>query len=84
MHHVYANKTHGEIPKSELHKNATCCFEHILEAAPHKQHLYDQQDTRDTVGESKINSQVKFFFGTRHKLCADTGCCLEGPAWSDG
>ena len=30
MHHLDANKTHGEKARWELQKNATCCFEQIL------------------------------------------------------
>ena len=36
MHHVDANKIHGEKAKWEPHKNATCCFEQILKATLHK------------------------------------------------
>ena len=32
IHHLDANEMHGQ----KLHKNATCCFEQILEAAPRK------------------------------------------------
>ena len=36
MHHMDANETHGQKTIRELHKNSMCCFEHILEATPHK------------------------------------------------
>ena len=36
MHQVDANKTLREKAKWELRKNATCCFEQILEATAHK------------------------------------------------
>ena len=32
----HGHKTHGEKARLELHKNAMCCFEQILEAVPHK------------------------------------------------
>ena len=31
-----SNKTFGEKARWEIHKITTCCFEQILEAAPHK------------------------------------------------
>ena len=34
-HSNKTNKTHGEKARWELHKNATCCFEPVLEATPH-------------------------------------------------
>ena len=36
MHHMAAYEMHGEKAKWKLNKNATCCFEWILEAVPHK------------------------------------------------
>ena len=36
MHYMDTNKTHGEKARWKLQKNATCCFEQILEATPHK------------------------------------------------
>ena len=36
MHHIDANKTHRKKAIEELHKNATCYFEQIQAAAPHK------------------------------------------------
>ena len=36
MHHMDANKTHGEKARWEPHKNATWCLEQILKAMPHK------------------------------------------------
>ena len=36
MHHMNANKTHGEKAKWELYKNVTCCFEQIKKTTPHK------------------------------------------------
>ena len=35
-YHIDANKTHGEKDRRKLHKNATCCFEQILEATSYK------------------------------------------------
>ena len=34
MHHVDTNKTHREIARWELIKNAACCLEQNLEATP--------------------------------------------------
>ena len=36
MHHIDANKTHGEKARWEIYKNAVCYFEQILEATPQK------------------------------------------------
>ena len=36
MHHQDYNETLGEKGWKELHKNATCCFEQIMEAKPYK------------------------------------------------
>ena len=36
MHHLDSSKMHGEKARWELHKNALCCFEQILEATPYK------------------------------------------------
>ena len=36
MHHLDSNEKHEVKARWEHHKNATCCFEQILEAAPHK------------------------------------------------
>ena len=36
LHHQDATKVHREKVRWELQKNATCCFEHILEAPPTK------------------------------------------------
>ena len=36
MHHIDTYKTHGGKSRWDLPKNATCCFEQILEATPHK------------------------------------------------
>ena len=40
MHHMDINETHGEKARGELHKNATCSLEQVLEAEPNKQQLY--------------------------------------------
>ena len=36
MHHLDANETYGEKARWEQDKNATCCFEQILDATPCK------------------------------------------------
>ena len=36
MHQQNSNETNGGKARWELHQNATCYFEKILEAAPHK------------------------------------------------
>ena len=36
LHHLYVNETLPEKARWELQKHAACCFEQILEAAPHK------------------------------------------------
>ena len=36
MHHMNANKMRGEKTRWDIHKNAICGFEQILEATPHK------------------------------------------------
>ena len=36
INHMKTNKTYGKRTRWELHKNATCCFQQILEATPHK------------------------------------------------
>ena len=36
LQHLDSNKMPGEKARWELHKNAACCFEQILEAAPYK------------------------------------------------
>ena len=36
MHNLDANEMRGEKARWELHKDAACCFEQILEAAPYK------------------------------------------------
>ena len=36
LHHVNFNKALKEKDRWELHKDVQCCFEQILEAAPHK------------------------------------------------
>ena len=41
MHHIDTNKMHGEIARWEIHENAACCLEQILEATPHRIALYD-------------------------------------------
>ena len=65
----HGNKTQGEKARWELHKNATCYFEQILEVTPYKQQLYshlhpiskkpykeEKQVMQDTDGEARINS----------------------------
>ena len=39
-HHLDADETHGEEARWEQHKNATSCFEQILEKKPAGKHLY--------------------------------------------
>ena len=39
MHHMNADKTLGEKVRWELHKNAACRLEQILEATSHKKKL---------------------------------------------
>ena len=36
LHHLCYNEMLGEKAKCKLYKNAACCFEQILEAAPYK------------------------------------------------
>ena len=36
IHHLDSNETHGEKARWELLKNATYCFEHILETSSYK------------------------------------------------
>ena len=36
MHYLDDNKTAGEKPKRQLHKNAASTIEQVLEATPHK------------------------------------------------
>ena len=36
MHYMDADKTDGEKAWRQLHKNAACNFEQVLEATPHK------------------------------------------------
>ena len=36
MHHLDFDRTPWENIRWELHKDAACCFEQILEAAPYK------------------------------------------------
>ena len=36
MHHIDTRKSHWEKARWELHKNAACCFEQILEATTHR------------------------------------------------
>ena len=36
LHHLDSNEIHGEKTNSKLHKDTSCCFEQILEAASYK------------------------------------------------
>ena len=69
LHYMDANKTAGEEPRRQLHKNATCNLKQILVATPHKtptvrppaplsRKLFklDEPDMQDTAGEAGTNS----------------------------
>ena len=55
MHYRNANKTPGEKANWELHKNATCCFEQILEATAHKTTFGRPLPSHQTNNSSKTN-----------------------------
>ena len=80
------NKMHREKAKWELHKNAMCCFESILEAAPHKtvtayplaSHLTNhQRKTNKTClshsWRSKDNLQSNVLLWTHTHTCTRLG-----------
>ena len=69
MHHLDANKTHGEKARCELLQNVTRRFEQILKATRHKNSSCmatylpsnklskeDEQDMLGTAGEVRTNS----------------------------
>ena len=69
VHYMDANKTAGEEARRQLHKNAACNLEQILEATPpqdtnctatclisRKLFKLDEPDMQDTAGEARTNS----------------------------
>ena len=61
MHHMDANKTHGEKTRWELHKNAMCYFEQILKATPLK-----------TAAVPPLTSHLKNYPSTMNKDIRNT------------
>ena len=62
------NKTHGEKARVELNKNATCSFEQILEATPHK-----------TAAVRSLTSDLKNHLSKTNKTY---GTLLEKQRWT--
>ena len=84
------NKTLGVKAKWELYKDTACCFEQILEAAPHKtatvqpityhltNHQSDEQDLLDQQEQTQKHTSVCWSAKTYiHQLCVDTGCNVK-------
>ena len=79
------NKMHGENTKWELHKNAICCFEHILDAtsdktatiwplASHlKNHLSKRNNMLGTTREAKTKLISDILQWTPTHRCATVG-----------
>ena len=71
MHYVDTNKMHGEKAWWELHKNATCCLEQILEATAYKtaavrlptSHLTKYSSKTNRTYEALPEKQVKKLIG---------------------
>ena len=97
MHHLDVNETYGEKAWWELHKNAMCHFEQILEAIPHKtvpvlplsSHLWNHpsktKDIWDPVREGRTCSEVTFSYGFLYMVVpvfADQQAVSKGPAKS--
>ena len=81
MYHKDADKMQQEKVRWELHKNAICCFEEILEVIPHKQLLYGQlppppssqkpskwgeQDMRGIAGKVRTKTCTTVSYGLQH------------------
>ena len=64
MPHLDSNETHGEKAKWELHKNAKCCFEQILEAALYENAVVWLLASNLTNHPSKMN---KTYWAMREK-----------------
>ena len=62
-----------EKAKKKLHKDTMCCFEQIIEAAPHEtaalppisQAMQERRESH-TAGELRMNSVATFFGGLLH------------------
>ena len=87
MHHLNTNEAHGEKARCELHKNAMCCFEQILEAKPHKRATYllshkpskyNKQNMLVTAGEVKMNSLATFSYYLLHM---DALVLIDQQSW---
>ena len=81
MHHIDANKTHGEKASGKLHKNAACCFELILEATFHKTAVVRLPTSHITINPSKMNNTSETQLeklGQTHERC----CLIEFYAWT--
>ena len=73
VHHIDANKTHWEKANWELHKNATCYFEQILEAIPCKTEAVRSPISHLTNHPSKTNKIYGALLekqGWTHKWCS--------------
>ena len=64
MHYIDANKTDGEKAWRQLHENAACNLEQVLEVTLHKapsvrpptSHHENEPDMQDTAGEAGTSS----------------------------
>ena len=92
MHHTDTNNVHGEKPWWELHKNAACYIEQILEATLHERKVVrpltpisksiqvkPTWPAGHTTGETRTNLQVSFSSSQEctYNSSVTTGCNLE-------
>ena len=85
MHYLDSNKTLREKARCELHKNATCCFELIPEAASHKtaaaQLLISQLPNHLLMDTSVCGWPAKTYI---HQFCEDAGGRTYQEQWMIG
>ena len=79
MYHIDTNKMHGEKARWELQKKATCCFELIQEATPHKTAValpltsYHKNHPSKTKKTSRTLLKKQ---GQTHKWCSLMSSCI--------
>ena len=67
MHYMDTNKIHREKARWKLHKNATCCFEQILEATLDKTAVVRPTTSHLTNHPSKTNNTYRHCYKRKDK-----------------
>ena len=71
MNHTMLTKGHKEKPRSELDKNATCRFQQIPEAAPHKTATVRPLSFHLVEHPSKTNRHASHSWRSKYELRSD-------------